>query len=134
MNTQLNRRFYGLLGKYGIDKVSACLVASAGRTESSRELTDDEAKWFCNEGYRLLLESDHESKKDKKRKQLIAMSYSIGEDPQFVKEWCEKYGVGSGDNRETREFNEYTLQELYALVVKFQKVVDDRIKSVGSNI
>ena len=52
---------------------------------------------------------------EKLRKALIAKSYVIGEEVEFVKNWCEKYGVFETK----KKFNDYNAQELKGLLEKF---------------
>jgi hypothetical protein len=64
---------------------------------------------------------------EKLRKALIAKSYAIGERTEFVKSWCEKYGVF--ENK--KKFNDYNAQELKGLLEKFNRVVKHRIERVS---
>lgn len=64
---------------------------------------------------------------DKLRKALIAKSYAIGEHVEFVKSWCEKYGVFE----HKKKFNDYNAQELKGLLEKFNRVVKHRIERVS---
>lgn len=61
----------------------------------------------------------HEQK-DRLRKSIIAVAYDMGRDVDFAKGWCEKYGTKG----QKRKFNEYSEQELYALLKKIEKVRD----------
>lgn len=63
---------------------------------------------------------------EKLRKALIAKSYAIGEGVDFVKGWCEKYGVFEHKKR----FNDYNAQELKGLLEKFNRVVRHRMACV----
>ncbi len=67
---------------------------------------------------------------DKLRKALIAKSYAIGERVEFMKSWCEKYGVF--DNK--KKFNDYNAQELKGLLEKFNRVVKHRIGRVSKKL
>lgn len=63
---------------------------------------------------------------DKKRKRLIGMSFGIGANTEFVKAWCEKYGVFG----KKKKFNEYDSRELSGLIAKFQFVEKHRVEKV----
>ncbi|MGL4346475.1 MAG: hypothetical protein ACRCR9_00095 [Chitinophagaceae bacterium] len=122
MDATLNRKFWMLLKQQGLNADQKdCLVLeyTANRTHHSSEMSDHEAseliKYMSNGANNL-------------RRQLIAMSYSIGEDVNFVKGWCEKYGIYGGK----KKFNSYSVNELIGLREKFRKVVKDREEAVIS--
>lgn len=94
--------------------------ATGGRTTHSSEMTDAEAQALI--GKLTVAQVREVDYRDKLRKRLIAMSYSIQESQTFVKDWCEKYGVFEVK----RKFNEYSEHELRGLIEKFKKVVAHR--------
>lgn len=126
MNSKLNSILHSLLCTTGMISQKPHLVSgyTGGRTESSREMTDIEAR----ELIKYLQELRHKQEKgcDSQRKKLIALSYSIGHDAVFVKKWCEKYGV----NGVRKTFNQYDKKELLLLIEKFNKtVINHRINN-----
>lgn len=126
MTPKLNSILHSLLSSTGLMSQKSNLVSgfTQHRTESSREMNDTEARALIAH-----LQGEQDKSKiacDKKRKKLIALSYSIGENDHFVKGWAEKYGV----NGVKRKFNDYNKQELHLLIDKFQKtVIENRIKN-----
>lgn len=126
MTPKLNSILHTLLSSTGLMAQKADLVSgmTQHRTESSREMTDAEARELIQ-----YLQGEQDRSKlacDKKRKKLIALAYSIGENPHFVIGWAEKYGV----NNVKRKFNDYDKQELHLLIDKFQRtVIENRIKN-----
>lgn len=132
MNATLNRKFWALINHHGINadqKDGIVWDYTGGRTHHSSELTDEEATGLIrnlqamgNRGKTWVAKDPC----DNIRKQLIAMSYSIGEDLDFVKGWCEKYGIYG----EKKRFNSYSVKELIGLREKFRKVVKDREQAV----
>lgn len=123
MDNNLNRRFYAIANKIAVSKELICIAASGGRTGKYSDLTEKEVIDFCNYGHRKMVDKQ-EDMRDRNRKQLMAMAYSIDKKPKDMIAWCEKMGVGSGDKRVKRKFNEYTLAELIKLKMKYKKVVD----------
>ena len=135
MTGTMRKRFFAVLGQFAIDGESRHEYISEwtnGRTASSADLTDSEAMDIINrlEGRTRMKTKRYSDNCDRLRKQLIAMSYSIGEQPMFVKVWSEKYGAKNGTGTVRRRFNDYTEMELYRLRDKFRKVVDDRQMAV----
>lgn len=126
MNPNLNKSIHALLSEAGLSSQKSNIIAgiTQGRTESSKEMTDMEARQMIT--YLKMECGKMHADKDKKRKKLIALAYSIGENTQFVIAWAEKYGV----NGVKRKFNQYTKQELHLLIEKFQNtVIEHRIKN-----
>jgi hypothetical protein len=126
MTPKLNSTLHALLGETELMSQKGNLIAgmTKGRTESSKEMTDFEAReliaYLQSERGKMYVD------RDKKRKKLIALAFSIGENTGFVIGWAEKYGV----NGVKRKFNQYTKQELHLLIDKFQKtVIENRIKN-----
>lgn len=126
MNQTLNKSIHALLSEAGLHSQKANIIAgiTQGRTESSKDMTDMEARQMIT--YLKLECGKQHVDRDKKRKKLIALAYSIGENTQFAIGWAEKYGV----NGVKRKFNHYSKQELHLLIEKFQNtVVEHRIKT-----
>lgn len=99
-----------------------CKQFSRGRTEFLGELTARELGEL-NAFFASFLRKEQARKhqqKDKLRKSIIAVAYDMGRDVDFAKGWCEKYGTKG----QKRKFNEYSEQELYALLQKLEKVRD----------
>ncbi len=105
--------------------------ASGERTESSSELTFDEA----NQLIKYLKGRDKEEQAaDKMRKKIIAMAYEYAKIPANgtaeekketvarLNEWCIQYGYLH------KELNKYTYAELPKLVTQFQHVLSDYFK------
>jgi hypothetical protein len=119
-----NKELHRLLSASRQTAYKADLVYSfsGGRTESSRELSTNEAAALI-----LHLKGRKPTESydcEQKRKRLIGMSYGIGQNAEFVKKWCEKYGVGGAKKR----FNEYNSRELSGLIAKFAKVEKHRVE------
>jgi hypothetical protein len=142
MRSKTNAAIHAILAENNVKHRRAELVYSfSERTNSLAALTDDEA-----EAFKKWLQVTYPAKKTqpkgespqksnwndpacaKLRKRLIAMSFSIGEDTEFVKAWCEKYGAFGVK----KKFNEYNQRELIALCEKFQShVINNRIRANG---
>lgn len=130
MDAVMNRKMHVLLTKLGMDaddKRSVVREFTKGRTTSSKEMSDFEARELVNYLQSQNIVEKENRQADKLRKVLIAKAYSIGETLEFVKGWCEKFGTGNVK----RGFNEYTVPELHALIDKFDKVVVHRIDKIG---
>jgi hypothetical protein len=127
MTATQNKIVHGILAKRGLMDMKESIVRQ-GRTSSSAEMTDEEAKHLINNFNNVspAVKPIVNDALDKKRKQLFAMGYSIGEQPAFVKNWCETMGVSN----DKRKFNDYSHTELIALVAKFKKVVEHRVSKV----
>jgi hypothetical protein len=115
-------QIHKLLKQTGREANKADLVASFtdGREESSAKMTYEEATKLINH---LSMQTQPDDC-DKKRKRLIGMAYGIGANAQFVKAWCEKYGVYGVK----KEFNKYDSKELSGLISKFSKVERHRVE------
>jgi hypothetical protein len=130
MTPTQNKIVHGILAKRGLMDMKESIVRqfTQGRTSSSADMTDEEAKHLINNFNNVspAVKPIVNDALDKKRKQLFAMGYSIGEQPAFVKNWCETMGVGN----DKRKFNDYSHSELIALVAKFKKVVEHRVGKI----
>lgn len=98
---------------------------TGGRSESTRDLTAQEAQNMISKLQAIQAAKPAVNDEcDRKRKRLIGMAYGIGENADFAKAWCEKYGVF----QTKKKFNEYSSTELSALIAKFEKVHKHRVK------
>lgn len=137
MKKELLPQFFKALKHAGIDSADRADYIQEwtdGRTSSAREMTDIEAVKVIrhiNVEYRKATKADL---RDQLRKRLIGMAYGIGFDTEWCKQWCEKNGVGAGEKRVCKKFNQYTVSELYALRAKMEKVVADHIAAVDKRM
>lgn len=143
MTTSQNKYLHKLLTATNLMSQKEVLVSShtGGRTSSSAEMDNYEAQSLISTLKNIDTRSniEHQNMKisdaqyernlrEKRRRTLIAMSYSINENVDFVKQWCEKYGV----NDVKKKFNDYNSVQLRMLIEKFKKVTNHRInKSNG---
>ena len=133
MNTATRKRLFVAFKKAGIDGEQRHDVIEGwtnGRTDSTTDITENEAIAMIQRLTAPKPKSYTPDKADQIRKRLIAMSYSINEDVDFVKGWCEKYGISQNGEIVRKSFNDYTAQELMGLCEKFKKVIHDRMAAV----
>lgn len=117
IDTNQLKRIHAAIQLLGLQKNKADLVHSFsnGRCESTKDLTYAEANEMLQH---LNVHVQPTEECDKKRKRLIGMAYGIGANSEFVKAWCEKYGVYGVK----KKFNQYDSRELSGLIAKFSKV------------
>lgn len=134
MDAKQNRKLHALLNQLNLMEMKQSLVEQItnGRATSTKDMTEDEAKELIATllGQIARKTGAHPANEvlpdgDKYRKRLIAMAYNMSPKPenpqQFVKDWCEKYGVFG----KKKPFNDYTISELIGLIEKFKKVVNN---------
>lgn len=140
-----NLIIHGLLRHHKVEHLKPDIIFGCTGKESITQISDKDAEYvirWLEAQYGKLPPPKSKDKVVEKsywddeaamklRKQLIAMSYSIGENTKFVIDWCEKMGVGEGAQNVKRKFNYYAPSELVKLKVKFEKVITDRINAVG---
>jgi len=122
-----NKQLHALLTQTGMMGSKAMLVhaASNGRTESSRDLSIDEAKYLIT--YLNRLPNSEQQKAEKMRRKILSMAHEMGWhhiqpdghfviDMEHVNEWMKKYSYGH------KPLNAYTSKELPKLVTQFEGV------------
>ena len=134
MNNNLNKELYVLLNNTGLmpQKRSLVLGFTTGRSESTRDLTDHEAKDLIK--YLRTQPNKHDEAADKMRKKIISMAHECGwhnlvdnkwvVDMRHLDMWCQRFSYLK------KEFNKYTLAELPALVSQFEKVYKSYLKKI----
>lgn len=124
-----------MLGKLGLREQKAHIVAGVcdGRTESTKELTRDEAKALIEY---LKSQDPEEVQAEVMRRKLIAMAYERAAlpanasktDKQAVvdrlNDWCVKYGYLH------KKLNSYTYKELPTLVSQYREALKSYYKSL----
>lgn len=139
MNLSLNAELHALLTNTGLapQKKNLCFGFTKGRSDSSRELTDGEAREFIN----YLRQQPNAKGKwqkdeaaDKMRKKIISMAHECGWhnladnkwviDMRHLDMWCQQYSYLK------KEFNKYTVAELPVLVSQFERVYKSFLKKV----
>jgi hypothetical protein len=128
MEKGLNARFHLLLSKTGKAPHKAALVFSFtnGRSESSRDMTEQEAKELV---YYLENITTADDPANRMRKKIISMAREMGwelrtttgkvADMQRIRNWVLKYGSLK------KPLNDYTINELPRLVTQFEQVYKD---------
>lgn len=131
--TKNMRAFHATLNQLGLmdDKRYLIERMTNGRTNSARELTDQElcdmvahlnSKQPYNEPYKL--------PGDKMRKAIISMAHEMGwrlagkADMQRINNWCVAKG------KYHKKLNDHNMQELTELVSQFQIVYQKHLKTV----
>lgn len=124
MNPALNKQLYGLLNKTGLTSQKAALVAgfTNGRSESTKDLTNDEARQMI----RFLNDTigNQDISSNKMRRSIIAMAHEMGWhipdtskiNMDSINNWCLKYSYLK------KPLNSYTHAELPKLVTQFTGV------------
>jgi hypothetical protein len=134
MNAHYNKILHAELGKRGLMEMKADIIGefTNGRTNSSKELTDAEAR----ELIRILPnpskgEGSWKPKPgDAMRKKILAMAAEIGWknngkiDVQRVNAWCEKYSSFK------KPLNAHTTEELNKLVNQFERFYVDTMNRI----
>jgi hypothetical protein len=131
MTTQQNKMLYGLLNKTGLMKDKANLIygITKGRSESSKDLSFEEARLVINY---LQTQDKTTDGINKMRRKIISMAHEMHWhlpgtqkiDMERLNAWCEKYGYGK------KKLNDYSYNELPALVSQFTKVYKDFIDKI----
>lgn len=133
MQNGLNARLHLLLNQTGKAPHKKELVSSftSGRSDSSRDMTDQEARDLISylEGSKTTPDPA-----DRMRKKVISMAREIGweirnnngkvADMQRIRNWVTKYGYLK------KPLNDYTANELPRLVTQFEKVYQDFLHKV----
>lgn len=110
-------------------KTEIVLGSSNGRTESTKELTLEEAKSLIS--YLKSIDPD-EASADKMRKKIISMAHEMNwrvpgsakADMKRIDGWCKEY------SKLKKSLDNHTLQELPALVTQFKFVYNSYIRSL----
>ena len=128
MDKGLNARFHLLLTQANKKQHKAALVFSFtnGRSESSKDMTDQEAKELIHYLENINTADDPA---DRMRKKIISMAREMGwelrtatekvADMHRIKNWVMKYGCLK------KPLNDYNLTELPRLVTQFEQVYRD---------
>lgn len=144
MNHAQNKMLHGLLNKTGLmaDKASIVSGITKGRSESSKELSFDEARlmitWLKQQPIPLrqaqggiLRQAQYDSANLMRRK-IISMAHEIGWhnlvngkwqiDMRSLNNWCLQHSYLK------KELNKYTTDELPKLVSQFERVYKSFLK------
>jgi hypothetical protein len=132
MNPALNMQLHGLLNKAGLMPQKADLVTSftKGRSESSKELTNDEAKEMIT--YLTSITDASDAASQKMRRRIISMAHEMhwhlpgtqAINMQRLNEWCENFSY------DKKKLNAYTYNELPKLVTQFKIVYKDYLSKL----
>lgn len=132
MNYAQNKLLHGLLNKTGLmqSKASIILGITNGRTESSKDLSFDEARLMINY---LKMQADKDAlRSNKMRNKIISMAHEMhwhlsgtqAIDMLRLNTWCERFGYLH------KKLNDYSYIELPKLVTQFTKVYSDFIDNI----
>lgn len=134
MNASNNKRLHVLLSQTGLMAQKANMVFgfSAGRTESSRQLTEAEMK-----GLIMYLEQQKSGRQindsaNRMRRKVISMAHemhwhlsgTVKIDMIKINTWCIKYSYLH------KKLNDYSLTELPKLVSQFESVYKDYLNRI----
>lgn len=124
MNPALNKQLHGLLNKSGLSTQKESLVHSYtnGRSISSKDLTNDEAKNMI--GYLNGVVNVESFASNKMRRKIISMAHEMHWhlpgtqkiDMVRLNDWCVKFGYMK------KELNKHAYKELPTLVFQFEAV------------
>ena len=127
INKAQNGHLHALISKIGITKEEKKIMihsATEGRSESSKDLTEWEAKCLIK-----ALEVNNPSTKikpgDKQRKKIIMYFRNCGHskdgkaDMSYINEWCKRYGYLH------KKLNDYTVKQLPKLVYQAEQMYND---------
>ena len=131
MQPQLNRQLYGLLNSTGAATQKANLVLgfTKGRSESTADLTDAEAKEMI--AY-LQRQQTPDDPANKMRRKFLAFAHEMrwhnpgtkNLNMQHVNDWCIKYSYLH------KPLNDYTIKELPALISQMEQVYKHFLKTL----
>lgn len=123
MTIAQNKTVHALLHSTGLMAQKANIIGgiSFGRTESSKDLTDEEVNHLIE--YLKAQEKDNTAAQRMRRK-IISMAHQLHWhlpgtqkiDMEHVNSWCTQYGYGH------KKLNDYTYPELPKLVTQFKNV------------
>ena len=132
MNPELNKQLHGLLKQTGLNPQKATLVNAytAGRSESSRDLTNFEAEEMIK--YLNLTANNNVEASQKMRRKIISMAHEmhwhLGStqkiDMERLNTWCKVFGFGK------KVLNQYTYLELPKLVSVFTIVYNQYLSNL----
>jgi len=132
MNPGLNKQLYGLLTLTGLKPQKATLVNAytAGRSESSIDLTNEEAKELIKE--LTIIANKNGEACQKMRRKMLSMAHEMHWhetgtqkiDMVRINNWCKVYGFGK------KVLNAYTYTELPKLVSVFTIVYKDYLSNL----
>lgn len=124
MNPALNKQLHGLLTQTGLNEQKANLVTgfTAGRSDSSKDLTNEEAKQMIH--YLATKANEHGEAANKMRRKILSMAHEMHwhltgtqkVDMERLNNWCTTLGYGK------KALNKYTYEELPKLVTQFEFV------------
>ena len=134
MNPALNKQLHGLLTSTGLGLQKAALVSSYthGRSESSKDLSNEEAKQMI--AYLARVANDHGEASQKMRRSIISMAHEMHWhlpgtqkiDMERLNDWCCVYGFGK------KVLNRYSYVELTKLVTQFKIIYNSYISNLKS--
>lgn len=133
MNHAQNKMLHGLLNKTGLMNEKANIIngITKGRSESSKDLSFDEARLMIN-----WLKSQDKTSNDENRmrRKILSMAHECGWhnlvdgewkiDMRALDTWCVKYSYLK------KELNKYTYLELPKLVTQFTKVYRSHLNNL----
>ena len=132
MNPALNKQLHGLLTQAGLHEQKATLVMSytEGRSESSKDLTNVEAKLMIAHLANIANENGEASQKMRRR--IISMAHEMHWhltgtqkiDMERLNDWCCVFGYGK------KVLNRYSYRELPKLVTQFEFVYKDYLSKI----
>lgn len=139
IDPQQLKQLHTLLQKQNLTHYKAEMVggATAGRTESSRELHYNEAAELIKQLQAMQPVQQWKPKPgEQQRRKIIAIAYNMGweipnpkggkpiADMKRINDWCIKFGFGK------KKLNDYTTKELPTLVSVFEKVYKEFLNGI----
>ncbi len=132
MNPALNKQLHGLLTQTGLTPQKADLVSgfTNGRSDSSKDLTNEEAKKMI--AYLNSTADIHNEKSNKMRRKIISLAHEMHWhlsgtqkiDMPRLNAWCVKFGYLK------KELNKYRYNELTTLVTQFTAVYNSYLSKL----
>jgi hypothetical protein len=132
-----NRRLHQLINSLGIASIKSELIndASNGRTNSSKELSNQEATYLIKhlESKQPVVKQKKDDPADRMRKKILSVCHQLhwhkGTDEngkakldwKRINDWCIKYSP------EHKTLNEHTIPELTKLVTQFESVLKHQL-------
>lgn len=108
-------------------------IFTQGRTESLKELSDQELKELTAQ---LNGQANQNDKADTMRKAIISIFHKMNyrNPAAAAKSWAEKMGVGAKENNVKKHFNAYTPQELKKLIYKAEIALADYRRGIDKKM
>ena len=134
MNAQLNKQLHTLLSASGLmnEKANLVLGFSDGKSESSKGLTDSEAREMISYLQKQKNDEKNAPTENKMRRKMISMAHEMHwrltgaqkVDMLRLNGWCIHYGYLH------KKLNDYTYIELPKLVTQFTRVCKDYLNKI----